>query len=318
MGCQMVAGLDWHFDIQHIAAQTRKLRSLDADHNIVLACIEADSRSWPAWRKKHEDYRELIPRIVEGIKGFISSNPIEVVLACHSGGGSFIWGYLESFDAVPSEVSRFAILDANYSFSEEMKHGTKLLQWLEGDDSRHLVVLAYDDREITYQGKRVVGPTGGTYRATYRMLDYFQQHLEIANSHQGAFDEFRALDGRLQMFIHRNPNNKILHTALVGDMNGYLHALTLGTPLEAKWGAFAGPRAYLDWIQPAPEPASKPTSCHPWNPRATPASISRHALPTHWAGRSSSKHSTRSSPRPEKPPSSVRSWQAISRSFSDR
>ena len=43
--------------------------------------------------------------------------------------------------------------------------------------SRRLIVLAYDDREIMLDGKKVVGPDGGTFRATGRMRDAFGQDL---------------------------------------------------------------------------------------------------------------------------------------------
>ena len=51
---------------------------------------------------------------------------------------------------------------------------------------------------------------------------------------------------------HRNPDNKILHTALVGEMNGVLSSLTLGTPLEWSWGQFGGPPAFSKWVQKQP------------------------------------------------------------------
>src|SRR6476620_11857033 len=41
LGCQMAPGMDWHYDIQHVAAQVRKLRQIDQTQNIVLACVEA-------------------------------------------------------------------------------------------------------------------------------------------------------------------------------------------------------------------------------------------------------------------------------------
>ena len=50
MGCAMTPDLDWHFDIQHIAAQTRVLRDIDRTRNIVLVCMEAEGLSWPTWR----------------------------------------------------------------------------------------------------------------------------------------------------------------------------------------------------------------------------------------------------------------------------
>src|SRR5262249_52796941 len=62
---------------------------------------------------------------------------------------------------------------------------------------------------------------------------------------------------QIEFFIHPNPENKILHTALVGEMNGLLQGLTIGTSLEYKWGDFGGPRAYTNFIQ--AEPAAQPT-----------------------------------------------------------
>src|SRR3954454_20229880 len=36
IGCRMRDGLDWHFDIQHIGAQTGRLRELLPERNIVV------------------------------------------------------------------------------------------------------------------------------------------------------------------------------------------------------------------------------------------------------------------------------------------
>jgi hypothetical protein len=52
------------------------------------------------------------------------------------------------------------------------------------------------------------------------------------------------------MYVHSNPENRILHTALVGEMNGLLQVLADGTDIA--WGKFGGPRAYEKWIQPSP------------------------------------------------------------------
>jgi hypothetical protein len=152
-------------------------------------------------------------------------------------------------DAIPASVERVVFLDANYAYSDDEKHGDKLLAWLRGDDNRRLVTVAYDDREITLNGKRVVSPTGGTFRASQRMIDRFGKGLPLAEETSGPFIHRRGLNGQIEFFIHPNPDNKILHTALVGEMNGLLHGLTLGTPLETKWGTFGGPRAYGQWIQ---------------------------------------------------------------------
>lgn len=260
LGCKMVAGLDWHYDIQHIAAQTRVLRDVTPDQNIVLACVQPEERSWPAWRAKHSDNATLIRSMVEDtIKG-LPGKSISVALTGHSGGGSMIFGFLNSSDEIPSYVKRIAWLDANYAYSDDEKHGDKLVKWLRGDKFRTLVVLCYDDRNITLNGKPVVGPTGGTYRATGRMRDRFGKDIKLDHTESGDVDRYTGLDGRVTFIVHRNPQNKILHTALVGEMNGYLEAMTQNTPAHGKWGAFGAPRAYTKWIQPAIMPAKTSTT----------------------------------------------------------
>ncbi|MDZ4688687.1 MAG: hypothetical protein SH850_26740 [Planctomycetaceae bacterium] len=66
----------------------------------------------------------------------------------------------------------------------------------------------------------------------------------------GPFQTTTALDGQLVLYVHPNPENKILHTALIGEMNGLLHGLSLGRDV-APWGQFGGPRAYAEFVQPA-------------------------------------------------------------------
>ena len=55
LGCEMKPGLDWHYDIQHIAAQIRLLRTLEPNERIVLVCAEAPGLSWPSFRKNVPD-----------------------------------------------------------------------------------------------------------------------------------------------------------------------------------------------------------------------------------------------------------------------
>ncbi|MCW3100713.1 MAG: hypothetical protein JWL77_6331 [Chthonomonadaceae bacterium] len=251
MGSALAAGTDWHFDIQHIAAQVRRLRELDKRENLVLVCVEASGRSWPAWRQKHADNAALIRGLVEAAGKRVPGAPVRITLAGHSGGGSFLIGFLNGGDAIPGAVDRIVFLDANYSYSDEAHHGEKLLSWLGAVPDHRLVVVAYDDRNIQLNGKPVVGPDGGTYRASHRMLETFGKPAALTHTKQGDFDRYESPDARSLFLIHTNPANKILHTALVGEMNGLLMALTYGTPEEKTWGTFGGPRAYSAWVQPA-------------------------------------------------------------------
>jgi hypothetical protein len=95
LGCEKTPELDWHFDIQHVAAQVRLWRTLLPDENIALACIEAEGLSWPVWRQSREDASAGIAKIVETLRSWIPRETT-VELTGHSGGGSFIFGFLES------------------------------------------------------------------------------------------------------------------------------------------------------------------------------------------------------------------------------
>ena len=258
LGCATTDGLDWHFDIQHVAAQVRRLRELSPRENIVLAVVEAEGLSWPAWRRSTADSSARIVRVLNGLRELVSGLPTRIALTGHSGGGSFIFGFIEAADAIPDSVDRIAFLDANYSFDAD-KHAGKLLTWLRGDGDRQLSVVAYDDRSITLDGKPVVGKDGGTFRATRRMLDAFAREIKFSERVTETFEVRTALDGRITVHVHPNPKNRILHTALVGDMNGLLRVLTDGDSKAPTWGTFGGPRAYSKWVQAAagipPRPA---------------------------------------------------------------
>ncbi len=253
IGKRLHEGDDWHYAIQHIGAQTRCLREAMEDVTVVVAYLEARGRSWPTWRRTHEESGAKLVAAVESIKSrlreAIPDAAIRVCLNGHSGGGSMIFGYLNECGGVPGDVERVCFLDSNYGYSDDERHGDMLIEWLRRGGRRQLVVLAYDDREITLDGKKVVGPTGGTYRATHRMLDRFKGEVELTETRDGDFTCQRGMDGRIDIRVHGNPANKILHTALVGDMNGFIHSLTVGTPLEDKVAPFGGPVAYERWIQ---------------------------------------------------------------------
>ncbi len=252
IGRQMTEGLDWHFDIQHIGAQTRLLRQIVTDRNIVVVYLEADPRSWPGWRRTHENSSALIAQLLEGAFPRLSDEQTWV-LTGHSGGGSLAFGLMNGVDEIPDHIERIAFLDSNYAYDNAENHADKLLAWLRRDPNHTLVVVAYDDRYITYEGRRVVSDTGGTYRATtQRMLRRFQEEIELTHWRDGDFLGWRGMDGQIDLRVHTNPDNEILHTVLVGEMNGLLHALLIHTPHAAHSGNLQRHRAYEPWIQNGP------------------------------------------------------------------
>src|SRR4051794_20893783 len=91
-GAKLEPGMDWHFDIQHIAAQTRLLRQIDTTRNIVLAYIEANAKAykltWPTWRKeKGDDNGKIIRKLIDEVSRAVPGPDKKIALVSHSGGG---------------------------------------------------------------------------------------------------------------------------------------------------------------------------------------------------------------------------------------
>ena len=244
LGKQLQPRDDWHFDIQHIAAQTRFLRREQPEKNIVLILLEAKGLSWPAWRKKNGD--EQIPKLISEFRARYSSKETSVVLSGHSGGGSLIFGSLNASAEIPSEITRIAFLDATYGYETE-RHSSKLANWLQ-KPGNSLCVLAYKDDEVILNGKRIVSATGGTWYRSRVMRDDLAASFPFTEKTENDIVRVTSADRRIQFLLHTNPANKILHTMQV-EKNGLIHSLLSGTPLEERAYQYYGERAYSEFIR---------------------------------------------------------------------
>lgn len=251
VGKRLARGDDWHYAIQHIGGQTRLVRDLLPDEHIAVAYLEAPGRSWPTWRRTHPDAPTRSTQILRDVATAVTqlcphAEP-QIELFAHSGGGSFIFAFVDSADEISSEVRRIVFLDANYGYSDELRHGDKLIAWLRADSQRTLMVAAYDDREVTLNGKPIVGPTGGTWRATHRMLERFAKEDALTSSTKGESLHVRALGEQAHFYLHTNPKRAILHTVLV-ERNGFAFGALLRTKSQSRAPAFFAEPAYTHWI----------------------------------------------------------------------
>jgi len=244
LGRRPRSAAEWTYDIQHVLAQVRAYRRLMPGEGVALAVMQAPEKSWPTWRLKTGDSPERMRALIEQLRSRLAPKGTVAMLA-HSGGGSVIWALIESGD-LPPWIARIGFLDANYSYYRA-KHAEPILRWLDGDAQRRLVVVAYDDRFVALDGQPVVGQDGGTQRATARMRSAIDAHRPLTKSQAGECDRWTDAAGQVDVRVDRNYTNAILHTALVGDMNGVLHALTFGTAAPSPFGR---PRAYTAFIEP--------------------------------------------------------------------
>ena len=245
IGKQLQPGDDWHFDIQHIGAQTRWLRNEITNHTIVVVYLEAGTRSWPVWRQQYGDRR--IAGILDGIRGIFSADKPDVVLAGHSGGGSLIFGYLNAVDKIPADVKRIAFLDSDYAYDTKL-HAGKIINWLGASEENHLSVLAYQDYLALLDGKTFVSESGGTWGRSHVLLDDLSAHFAFTSRTNAGLEVFSALGGRVELLLQENPERKILHTIQV-ERNGFIQALLSGTADAGHGYEYLGERAYTNWIQ---------------------------------------------------------------------
>ncbi len=251
-GRTMTPDLDWHNDIQHIGAQTRWLRDRITDRNLVLILLQTRQKSWPAWKAAHSDHAQRTVALVDSLRRLFQPLDPRIVLSGHSGGGRFIFSFLDGCAEIPDFVERIVFLDSNYGY--EARHAPRLLHWLGADSHRTLMTFAYNDSVALLQGKRVVSDTGGTWHRSHRMLRDFSQSISFTTSRDSAFQIHQGMDGRLRFYLKENPNRGIWHTEQVA-RNGFVHALLAATKGEEQGYAYWGHRIYTDKITPdAPLP----------------------------------------------------------------
>jgi hypothetical protein len=245
MGKAIEPGDDWHHDIQHIGAQTRFLREVIEDRSVVVAYLENDLRSWPAWRKKHGDGK--IPEILTAVTERFEEPRTRIVLGGHSGGGSLIFGYLNSLEAIPDRVERMAFLDANYGYETD-RHREKLASWLKASDRHFLCVLAYNDAVALLNGKTFVSAEGGTWGRSHLMIRDLEGAFPFTRSQTADLQRLTALGGRVEFLLKENPERKVLHTVQV-EKNGFIESLLSGTRHQGAGYTYFGDRAYSRFIR---------------------------------------------------------------------
>ncbi|HEX2865685.1 MAG TPA: T9SS type A sorting domain-containing protein [Ignavibacteriales bacterium] len=246
IGKKLSSGDDWHYDIQHIGAQTRFLRRNVKDYNLIIIYLQTEEKSWPLWRKRHQDNPLLVHQIVDSVKNiFRDFNPF-VVLTGHSGGGGFTFSFMNAFDSIPDCVKRISFLDSDYNYDDT--YGEKLARWLKSSESHFLSVIAYNDSIALYNGKPFVSPTGGTWYRTKMMQKYLSQFFKFTVQTDTSLIKYTALNGRIKIILKENPGRQILHTVQV-EKNGFIQGMASGTPYEEKEYSYFGPRAYTEFIQ---------------------------------------------------------------------
>jgi hypothetical protein len=244
MGKKMKEGDDWHYDIQHIAAQTRFIRRELPKKNIVVVYLENNLKSWPAWKQKHPGFPVMIPELVDSVSSLFDSP--EIYLNGHSGGGSFIFGYLLGVGWIPDKIKRISFIDSDYGY--DSSYYPAIRSWLLRVKGSALNVFAYNDSVALYNGKPLVSAKGGTWYRSHLILSHLSQELSFSKSETDSLVIYRSADQRVQFFFKRNLNRGIYHTQQV-ELNGFIHSVLCGTKKDSKGYSYYGKRAYGELVE---------------------------------------------------------------------
>ncbi len=245
-GKRIREGDDWHYDIQHIGAQTRFIRRVIKDRTVVVAYLENSRRSWPAWTAATADYRTRVRGMVDAVTELFAPWLPELVLSGHSGGGRFIFSYIDAHDGIPPEVVRTAFLDSDYGYDDTI-YGPELVSWLKSGREKYLCTMAYNDSMVIYNGKPLVSPTGGTWYRSRLMKNFVGNSFRLKERQPDSLIWVTSRDRRIEFIFKPNPEGKIYHTRQV-EYNGFIHSMLSGTRYEQKGYRYFGNRAYSDLI----------------------------------------------------------------------
>lgn len=250
IGKQMEEGDDWHFDIQHIGAQTRFLRNILKDKNFITVYLQPTGTSWSGYDDIHTtNYVTLIHDMTRDILAPFSEFDYKVTLNGHSAGGSWVLRNMLGRSEVPEWVDRFGFLDSNYNYKYDADHYDSLFtKFLLERDSTYICLLAYNDSIALYQGAPIVSAEGGTWWNARYMKRRLDDTFAFADSHDVDFQRHIALNKRFEILLKENPTRAILHTVQVY-RNGFIHSMLSGTEYENVGYDYYGEPAYLEYIQ---------------------------------------------------------------------
>lgn len=245
IGKMPAEGDDWHYHIQHIGAQTRFIRAANQEYNFVTIYLEANTKSWGSWRKAEPMRDEKIKETVEYLLSLFAEYHPHIELNSHSGGGNFIFGFMDANSEIPAYIKKISFIDSNYNWDNE-RYGNKLKKWLEASPDNSLFVACYDDANALLDGKPFVSRKGGTWHRTYLMQRYLKKNMKRLTWNKTENDSiiyFTANNRRIQFYSRKNPERQIYHTILV-ERNGYIQSVFSGTKYEGARYQFMGKRAY--------------------------------------------------------------------------
>jgi hypothetical protein len=149
---------------------------------------------------------------------------------------------------IPSSVEKIVFLDSNYGYVDSL-HKNKISRWLSSGKNKQLMILAYNDSIVIFNGKPLVSATGGTWYRSKLMQRDLEEKFNFKKNADTSFINYRALKGRVRIHLKENPRGLIYHTVQV-EKNGFIYSMLYNTKYEGrKKFKYFGERVYGEFIE---------------------------------------------------------------------
>ena len=182
--------------------------------------------------------------MVDSLSLIFPSKHVDVCLNGHSGGGSFIFGYIAGANKIYSNITRISFIDSDYGY--DSTYTGKIMDWMMFHKGV-LNVFAYNDSIALLNGKPFVSATGGTWYRSHMMLKDFQG-FDFSKTETDSLIICKSKSINLQFFFKKNLDRGIYHTQQV-ELNGFIHSILAGTKMDSKNYNYYTKRVYDDLIE---------------------------------------------------------------------
>ena len=102
--------------------------------------------------------------------------------------------------------------------------------------------------EATWANSRSPGRRCSIQHEIPCVLDDFRSPFTLTADTLGGFLRYHGT--QIEVLLHPNAANRILHTVMIGEMNGYIHTLLVRRPgYDDRTSLLKPDRAYRQWIE---------------------------------------------------------------------
>lgn len=181
-----------------------------AGRNIVIAYVSAEGGKWPNYLFSNPTNvarinQRILTRVYEGANHIA---PKAISLDAHSGGGSYIFNFIDNSPEIPSSISSLNLYDCLYAYNG-MDHAQKIKKWLDRNSAATLTTVTGTPQIIAKQNALIsdlqslgVNFSKSVDNPTYSILSAYDGRIKLTTFKEFDHNGTITRDGLL--YAHTN------------------------------------------------------------------------------------------------------------------